>query len=91
LGIQIGADGSFALLVPGADGGATPSTALLEKGQVMLTANGPFNGHLNFMLGFATEANLIYETEPFFTNGMPLELVTVNTDIFWLRYVRVAP
>jgi len=88
VGIQIGADLRFALLVPAADGSAVPSTSLLEKGQVMMTPLGPFNGHLNIRLEFASEANLTYETEPFFTNGMPLELVTTNTDVFWLRYVR---
>jgi hypothetical protein len=88
VGIRIGADGRFALLVAAADGSVTPSTSLLESGQTVVTPHGPFNGHLTFTLDFASDANLTYETFPFFTNGMPLELVTTNTDIFWLRYVR---
>ena len=88
VGIRIGADGRFALLVAAADGSVTPSISLLESGQVVVTPHGPFNGHLTFTLDFASDANVTYETFPFFTNGMPLELVTTNTDIFWLRYVR---
>jgi len=89
VGLEITADYRFSILVKGPDGTAVPSTSLLETGHVMVEPLGTFDGHLSFNLNFATDANLTYETRPFFTNGTPLELVTTNTDIFWLRYVRL--
>jgi hypothetical protein len=90
VGLQIGADLRFAVLLVGPDGGV-PSTSLLETGQAAVNPLGIFNGHLSFNLDFNSDANLDYQTRPFFTNGMPLQLVTTNTDVFWLRYVRVDP
>ena len=91
VGLEIGADHRYAILVKGSDGSAMPSTALMEKGQVVVTPLGTFNGHLSFDLDFVSDANLAFRTRPFFTNGKPLELATTNTDIFWLRYVRLDP
>jgi hypothetical protein len=90
VGLQIGADLRFAILLAGPDGGV-PSTSLLEVGQAAVNPLGIFNGHLSFNLDFTTDANVDYQTRPFFTNGMPLQLVTTNTNVFWLRYVRVDP
>jgi hypothetical protein len=91
VGLEIGSDHRYSILVKGPDGGETPSTALMETGQVVVTPLGTFNGHLSFDLDFASDANLTFRTRPFFTNGAPLEMVTTNTDIFWLVYVRLDP
>jgi hypothetical protein len=90
-GLLIAADHRFALLVQGADGTVTASSSPLESGQVQVNPLGTFDGHLSFNLDFIFDANLDYRTNPFFTNGAPLELATTNTDILWLRYVRVDP
>jgi hypothetical protein len=91
VGLLIGTDLRSALLVPGADGTAMASTSLLESVDVEVNPLGTFDGHLSFNLDFITDANLDYQTRPFFTNGAPLQLVTTNTNIFWLRYLRVEP
>jgi hypothetical protein len=91
VGLEIAADFRYHLLVRAPDGSEAPSTSLFAVGHVMVNPLGTFDGHLSFNLDFISDANVDTQTRPFFTNGMPLQLVTTNTDIFWLRYVRVDP
>ena len=91
VGLEIADDLHFWILVRGADGSVVRSTSLFGSGQVVLTQLAPYNGHVNFDVDFATDANLAYRLNPLFTTDEPRKMVTTNTDIFWQIYVHEDP
>jgi hypothetical protein len=50
-----------------------------------------YNGHLTYDVDFASDGNLAYRTRPFFTDDVPRQMATNNTDVIWQRYVLVGP
>jgi hypothetical protein len=91
VGLQIAADRRYSILVSGLDGTPVPSTSLFGRGTVVVTPLAPYNGHFTYDVDFASDANLIYQTRPFFTDNVPRQMVTTNTDIIWQRYVLAGP
>jgi hypothetical protein len=91
VGLQIAADRRYSILVSGLDGTPVPSTSLFGRGTVVVTPLAPYNGHFTYDVAFASDANLNYMTRPFFTDNVPRQMVTTNTDIIWQRYVLAGP
>jgi hypothetical protein len=91
VGLQIAADRRYSILVSGLDGTPVPSTSLFGRGTVVVTPLAPYNGHFTYDVDFASDANLSYQTRPFFTDNVPRQMVTTNTDIIWQRYVLAGP
>ena len=84
--LQIGADRRFAILV-GPANAPVPSTSLSGKGQVMVTAVGIVSGHPQFELIFADGDGQALATRPLFTDDVPPQMITVNTNLLWQQYV----
>jgi hypothetical protein len=91
VGLEVTADGHWAVLLRDAGGAAVPSTSLFSKGTLKIQSFGVIDGHARFDVVFLTDADLGISNRPLFTDGNPRQMFTTNTDFISQRYVLAAP